>query len=172
MSVFEKDFGGDFLSCVFCHELLKEPRLLPCLHSLCTSCASSRLGKSGECIICPICEDVVDISNLENISLNHWLKNVIDTIDITQNSKGKFCSFCELKGRKQEAVAICLTCFDLLCITCWESRHTFTTLTKDHHVVSIKDVQTGRYDSEIRSNQKIHCSDHKKEYYRFFLQDL
>lgn len=168
MSAFEKDFGGDFLNCVFCHELLKEPKLLPCLHSLCTSCASSRLGKSGECIICPICEDVVDISNLENISLNHWLKNVIDTIDITQNSKGKFCSFCELKGRKQEAVATCLTCKEPLCKTCWESRHTFTTLTKDHHVVSIEDVQTGRYDSEIRSNQKIHCSDHKNEYYRFF----
>lgn len=168
MSVFEKDFGSDFLSCVFCHKILKEPRLLPCLHSLCTSCASSRLGKSGECIICPICEDVVGISNLDNISLNHWLKNVIDTIDTTQNSKGKFCSFCKLKSRKQEAVATCLTCFDLLCKTCWESRHTFTTLTKDHHVVSIEDAQTGRFDSEIRSNQKIHCFDHKKECYRFF----
>ncbi|XP_034327786.1 E3 ubiquitin-protein ligase TRIM56-like [Magallana gigas] len=168
MSAFEKELGEDFLSCVLCRKLLRDPRLLPCLHSVCTSCANSRLRKSGECISCPICEDVEVISSIENTFLNHWLKNVIDIIDITQNSKGKFCSFCKLKGRKQEAVATCLTCLELLCKTCWESRHTFTTLTKDHHVVSIEEVQTGRYHSEIRSNQKIHCSDHNNEYYKFF----
>lgn len=168
MSLFEKDFCSDFLSCVFCHEILKEPRLLPCLHSICTSCASSKLGKSNECIICPICEDVVHISNIEDLTLNHWLNNVINTIDITQNSEERFCSFCKLIGRKQEAVAVCLTCIELLCKTCLESRHTFTTLTKDHHVVSIEEVQTGCYDSEMRSNQTVFCSVHKKEYYKFF----
>nr|XP_034327782.1 E3 ubiquitin-protein ligase TRIM56-like [Crassostrea gigas] len=168
MSVLAKELGDDFLSCVLCQELLKDPRLLPCLHSICNACASFRLDKSDKFITCPICEDMVTIWNVENTYLNPWLKNIISVIKITQNSEGKFCSFCELKGGNQEAVATCLTCFDLLCKTCWESRHTFTTLTKEHHVVSIEEAQSGCYDSEIRSNQTICCSVHKNEYYKFF----
>ena len=159
-------FDDDFLVCVICEKLLNEPRLLPCLHSVCLSCAQSALVGSIMKIRCLKCKEYVTVSDSKNIPSNQWLQNVIDIMNISECSEGMFCTFCELNGKKHEAVARCMTCFNLLCQECWEKYHTFTTQTRNHKVVSLTDLKSGKI--EIKSEHPVLCPDHDSECFRYF----
>ena len=158
----------EFLICVFCQELPQEPRVLSCLHSICAACAKSQLSGSNTWTSCPKCKESLIISDSEKLPPNYWLKNVIDNINITESSERKICTFCKLKGKEREAVAKCLTCYDLLCKECSENFHTFTTQTKDHEVVSITDLRSEQFNREIKSQRQIVCLEHDKEHLRYF----
>ena len=99
-------FDDDFLVCVICEKLLNEPRLLPCLHSVCLSCAQSALVGSIMKIRCLKCKEYVTVSDSKNIPSNQWLQNVIDIMSISECPEGMFCTFCELNGK---------TCLRILC---------------------------------------------------------
>ncbi|XP_061189798.1 E3 ubiquitin-protein ligase TRIM56-like [Saccostrea echinata] len=163
---FESD--EETLTCAICNQLLREPKLLPCLHSICALCTGSIFNGYRKNIYCPICSEECFVTDCESLPLNYWLKNVIATINITKFSEGKLCSFCEFLDERNEAIAKCLTCGDLLCKLCWEHRHTYTTQTRDHQVVSIEDIKSGKYYEEIRLQQNIMCPDHKKEFFRYY----
>ena len=77
-------FDDDFLVCVICEKLLNEPRLLPCLHSVCLSCAQSALVGSIMKIRCLKCKEYVTVSDSKNIHSNQWLQNVIDIMNISE----------------------------------------------------------------------------------------
>ncbi|XP_062571367.1 E3 ubiquitin-protein ligase TRIM56-like [Saccostrea cucullata] len=163
---FETD--EETLTCAICNQLLREPKLLPCLHSICASCTGSIFNGYRKTIYCPICSEEYFVSDCESLPLNYWLKNVIALVNITKFSEGKLCSFCEFLNERNESIARCLTCGDLLCKHCWEHRHTYTTQTRDHQVVSIEDIKSGKYYEKIRSQQNIMCPDHKKEFFRYY----
>ncbi|XP_078319265.1 uncharacterized protein LOC144620934 isoform X2 [Crassostrea virginica] len=75
-----------------------------------------------------------------------------------------------LKGETIDATSRCLTCNDLLCPECAEHRHRSTTLTINHQVVSLVEVNAGKYHDEIRSKQQIPCFEHKGEDLKFFCE--
>ncbi|XP_062596540.1 E3 ubiquitin-protein ligase TRIM56-like [Saccostrea cucullata] len=104
---------------------------------------------------------------LEEIKTNFCLVNMIELI---KNSTGssEFCSFCLLMEEKRPAVSQCLTCLDYLCNECGKMRHAFTRQTRDHKVVSMKDIKTGKFEKEIRLAQKERCSKHADEILAFF----
>lgn len=86
-----------------------------------------------------------------------------DIVNQSKDFSQILCSFCGLFQKKETAVSRCVTCLDFLCDTCAKSRHTFTRQTRNHKIVSLSDIKTGMYDSEIRSRQKMHCPKHVYE---------
>ena len=91
-----------------------------------------------------------------------------DKLNQSKDFFQRLCSFCGLLQKKEAAVSRCVTCLDFLCDTCAKSRHTFTRQTRNHKIVSLSEIKTGMYDSEIRSRQKMRCPKHVYETLQMF----
>lgn len=160
----------EFLTCSICFEIFKEPKTLPCLHSFCKDCidciAQKAAGKAEH--PCPLCREIFRFPSGGAIDFktNFYLKNLIQIVGSAKEIKK--CSFCILNGEDAVASAQCLTCNDFLCPECADHRHRSTTITFNHRVVSLDEISSGKYINEIRSKQRIPCSDHIKEDLRYF----
>ena len=174
MASVESTITEEFLTCSICFEIFKDPKTLPCLHSFCKDCIDN-LTIKGQTKLnahpCPICREkfLISKNGAKDLKTNFCLKNLIEFVTSTKEVK-KPCSFCSLKGEAIDATSRCLTCNDLLCPECAEHRHRSTTLTLHHQVVSLAEVNAGKYHDEIRSKQQIPCSEHKGEDLKFFCE--
>ena len=172
MASIESSLTEEFLTCSICFGIYKDPKTLPCLHSFCKECIDNLTSKGHtKEHPCPICRENFKLpqKGAEDLKTNFCLKNLIEFVTSTKDVK-KPCYFCSLKGENVDATARCLTCNDLLCPECAEHRHRSTTLTLHHQVVSLAEVNAGKYHDEIRSKQQIPCSEHKGEDLRFFCE--
>lgn len=50
----------EHLSCAICLEKLKDPKVLPCLHSYCHNCIA-RLDMTDNVLTCPECRTTVEV---------------------------------------------------------------------------------------------------------------
>lgn len=70
------------LSCPLCHHHLKNPRVLPCLHSFCLSCLQIHVGQARQ-FLCPVCRQLVNHGDksLDNLPLNTYFSGLLDLGD-------------------------------------------------------------------------------------------
>ncbi|KAM5140927.1 transcription intermediary factor 1-beta [Mantella aurantiaca] len=130
----------------------REPQLLPCLHSVCSSCLSPEPADSsaepGAAVVnCPVCKhqclqrDLVD---------NYFLREDLSSDQATETVQR--CTSCE-----DNAIAnsYCVECTEWLCETCVEA-HQRVKYTKDHTVK----VKGG---TQKTSEYTVYCPVHKQE---------
>lgn len=159
-------FTEDFLTCSICCKVYTRPVCLPCCHSFCEVCLQTFIRKSIENdkkILCSICKKT--FKSESRFEYDHALLNLIEELSVKGNL---LCSFCQLRSEQKEVVSKCLTCNELLCDVCSSSRHTFTTLTAYHNVVSYKDFLAGKYEAESTS---IVCKKHPGMNIEFYCRD-
>ncbi|XP_061193376.1 E3 ubiquitin-protein ligase TRIM56-like [Saccostrea echinata] len=158
------------LKCSLCSDFFTDPKTLPCLHTFCKTCILSYMeqDRANKPSKCPVCFETF-IKNLDDIKTNTFLQNMIHLLKTQTECTDLMCSFCKILGDIRPAVSQCLTCLDLLCEECATSRHTYTTITKDHKVVSLREIRTGQHNDEIRSSQCLeNCHLHPNEGLRYF----
>ncbi|XP_054849149.1 transcription intermediary factor 1-beta isoform X2 [Eublepharis macularius] len=151
--------GIDLLEkCGVCRERLRserDPRLLPCLHTVCKECLKTEPAvgggnnKDGQ-VDCPVCKHQCF---LKDIVENYFLRDggtepLGDARDANQ-----CCTSCEDNA---PASSYCVECSEPLCETCVEA-HQRVKYTKDHTVRS-----TGSSKSQERE-KTVYCSVHKHE---------
>uniref|UniRef100_A0A8C8RTG6 Tripartite motif containing 28 n=1 Tax=Pelusios castaneus TaxID=367368 RepID=A0A8C8RTG6_9SAUR len=149
--------------CGVCHERLRaerEPRLLPCLHSVCREClraepapaadGEAANNKEGQVVDCPICKHQC---YLKDIVENYFLRD--SGAEATTDSKdaNQCCTSCDDNA---PATSYCVECSEPLCETCVEA-HQRVKYTKDHTVRS-----TGPSKSK-EGERTVYCSVHKHE---------
>ena len=160
----------NFLTCTICMDIFKTPKILPCLHTFCLECIQKviQTSRSRDEIACPECTQLVHLSTggAEGIKTNVYVSNLVEVMLVKSTENVQF-AFCILSGEKKTPSAKCLDCGDALCQECAE-RHTLTRLTSTHKVITIEDLQGGRYDNDIRTMQEIPCSVHDGELIKFF----
>ena len=63
------------LQCSICHEMFKDPRMLPCQHTFCLECLESvsKLTKDGKTMDCSLCKSTYDLP-LQNIQYIYDVK--------------------------------------------------------------------------------------------------
>lgn len=158
------------LICKVCDKTLQKPRLLPCLHSVCTDCLKRILdtNKTADSIECPHCEESFDVSGYDvtDFPSNEYLITVID-VYFSKHNNDKQCDVCDLKSKKSPAKFRCVDCEDFLCDDCGNV-HSSTRLTFDHQVLSLDELARGSHDDAIRENRKMHCLIHEKEVLDFY----
>lgn len=158
-------FTEDFLTCSICCKVYTKPMCLPCYHVFCESCLQTLIRKSivqDNEPLCPICKKTFNSES--KFEYDHALMNLIEEVSVKGNL---LCSFCQLRSEQKEVVSKCLTCNELLCDVCSSSRHTFTSLTANHKVVSYKDFLAGKYELESTS---IVCKKHPAMNIEFYCQ--
>ncbi|XP_038237039.1 transcription intermediary factor 1-beta isoform X2 [Dermochelys coriacea] len=149
--------------CGVCRERLRaerEPRLLPCLHSVCREClraepaaaadGEAANNKEGQVVDCPVCKHQC---YLKDIVENYFLRD--SGADAATDSKdaNQCCTSCDDNA---PATSYCVECSEPLCETCVEA-HQRVKYTKDHTVRS-----TGPSKSK-EGERTVYCSVHKHE---------
>ncbi|NWW72365.1 TIF1B factor, partial [Climacteris rufus] len=124
--------------CGACRERLspqREPRLLPCLHSVCRGClgaapgpaASDRPGEGEVWMFdCPVCQQQCPLGDIME---NFFLQDS-GTGTAPGQGSGQSCTSCEDNAA---ATSFCLECAEPLCDTCVEA-HQRVRYTRDHTV--------------------------------------
>ncbi|XP_070206249.1 E3 ubiquitin-protein ligase TRIM56-like [Littorina saxatilis] len=144
--------------CSVCHELFKNPKLLPCAHVLCRHCLLSWLASNPEAF-CPLCRGAI-ADPKEKSKTKRW-EEVVDVLpdDVAMAalvestrvlSKDHVCVGC-----KSAAVSICLDCNDMMCQSC-SDLHTRFSAISHHKVEDLSSMTAG----ELAASQPDHCSVH------------
>ena len=112
MASYSEEFNTTSIaSCPACHSLYKNPRLLPCCHSICLECVEiTNKGLSR----CPKCQSVSDLSPdcLPHDATTERVASVQRTMDEMKEWSKVLCTECE---QESKATHFCVTCSQPLC---------------------------------------------------------
>ena len=126
----------DSLTCCICLTMYDScshcPKILPCLHTFCSSCIGSLIKRSNDKIECPICRREAEFA--EALNTNLALQDVVDAV--CDNDKARV--FC-LKHSGEGCFMACSDCYKPLCKVClkhlWKSSH------RKHSIDGIQEVK-------------------------------
>ena len=129
---------SNFLKCSSCCHDYQNPRLLPCLHSLCADCIqklphqinsesqespeNTPNGKVLEQFACPICLSSIILPEEGEFQCNAFLLDLCKLYKYKHDT-GRHCDYCHFAGKTVDAVSLCLNCHDDMCGDCQEAHH-------------------------------------------------
>ena len=131
-------------TCPKCHERFKEPKLLPCNHSVCRDCLSLKKGvRKGRgldyIVTCPACEKEAELTKngLDSLPAAFFKEHMSRScVRLEQVAGGKGCEEC---GQPEaELTSFCRDCERVLCGECRGAHGRLRSLS-DHVVVEIEE---------------------------------
>nr|XP_020457068.1 transcription intermediary factor 1-alpha-like isoform X2 [Monopterus albus] len=154
----------------------REPKLLPCLHSLCKRCLpapyrsaeprgdpQSRVDNSKPlgAIRCPVCrQECWELDVLDNF----FVKESAEVPSSTVEKTSQVCMSCD---DNTEATGYCVECVEFLCVTCIEA-HQRVKFTRDH---TIRQKEEMSPEAVVISTQRpVFCNIHKQEPLKLFCE--
>lgn len=163
----------DDTNCVACKKPISDPRLLPCLHSMCYTCvktASSQAGGSmlfaehmsadQTVVLCPVCNEAFPVPTGGFLE-NSYLIRKITKRDL-RNKFGNAPKYdCEVCDKKEVAEHYCDDCGDFLCPECSNFHRTFKA-TKGHTINDLSAITLEEsIDMKSKGMQKMaKCPEH------------
>ncbi len=148
-----------FLTCQICLEPFTQPKILPCLHTFCKACLEPCIRNASQrsTLACPTCRNPTPIppGGTHEFKTNFFVLSLQDVMT-SQNVTDKNCDNC---NENMAAMARCLECRDFLCKRCCDA-HKLTKVTRNHHSVTIAELQSGRFERELRESLPILCEVH------------
>ncbi|XP_058011904.1 protein PML-like isoform X2 [Ahaetulla prasina] len=153
LTVMNEEF--QFLLCDRCHAEVPYPKLLPCLHNLCSQCLEGN-NPTDLCVICgtPHFHLAEAPETLNNVFFANLQAKFSIYRKVTR-SRSPVCDNC-----KKEAEFWCSTCEEFLCLLCFRSHQRY--LKKDSHEARpLKDFQAQSckdFLSTIRKPNTMFCS--------------
>ncbi|XP_028401629.1 tripartite motif-containing protein 45-like [Dendronephthya gigantea] len=158
----------EHLTCSVCLEQLKDPKVLPCLHSFCHKCIVNiaKKGKSNN-INCPECRKLVQLDNPDNPSnlpSNFFVNNLLATMALTDEEKEQKIQ-CDNCTDENSAATRCEECAVFLCSYCSEF-HRKSRGTKHHLLTTLQELKSGV--GPLRVAEKIRCQKHKDEMIKLY----
>uniref|UniRef100_A0A8D2J1P6 Uncharacterized protein n=1 Tax=Varanus komodoensis TaxID=61221 RepID=A0A8D2J1P6_VARKO len=149
-----------FLLCERCREDIHSPKLLPCLHSLCTTC----LEENKPIGLCPICGTAhTQNADAPQIQKNLLFANLQAKLNIYRKVVGGKRIICD--NCKKDGEFWCSECEEFICRTCFESHQRYLKR-ENHEAKSLKDLQmesSRDFLASIRKQSTMLCSrkDHR-----------
>ncbi|KAL3871011.1 hypothetical protein ACJMK2_039035 [Sinanodonta woodiana] len=139
------------LTCPVCLEYYKDPRVLPCQHSLCKSCLVALLSKKetdSNCDLqCPCCRYNFHAENEAHIDVlpkNFTLASIVCKFQASvQKDKVVPCDLCD-EDQKGRAIKKCLQCQLYYCKICVQQLHPKKGALANHMLVHIVDAEVGK----------------------------
>ncbi|XP_004714924.1 tripartite motif-containing protein 45 [Echinops telfairi] len=176
--------------CPSCLGLFKAPKLLPCLHTVCTTCleqlepfsvvdvrgGDSDTSSEGSLfqepkprsprpqigILCPVCDAQVDlpVGGVKALTVDHLAMNDVMLESLRGEGQGLVCDLCS----DREVEKRCQTCKANLCHFCCQA-HRRQKKTMYHTMVDLKDLK-----GYSRIGKPILCPTHPAEELRLFCE--
>ncbi|XP_006899640.1 PREDICTED: tripartite motif-containing protein 45-like isoform X2 [Elephantulus edwardii] len=176
--------------CPLCMRLFKVPRLLPCLHTVCTTCleqlepfsvvdlrgGDSDTSSEGSIfqelkprtplpqigILCPVCDAQVDlpVGGVKSLTIDHLAMNDVMLESLRGEGQGLVCDLCS----DREVEKRCHTCKANLCHFCCQA-HRRQKKTANHAMVDLKDLK-----GYSQIGKPILCPAHPAEELKLFCE--
>ena len=160
-----------FITCPVCKKFYSNPKILPCLDTICSSC----LTQNGNSIRCPICSStsLVPAGGCEKLPDNMLIRKMLEIVrPVPAPSLDKFCDVCsdEQGGSSDHgshrcvdtnntAETFCVECEQNLCSSCG-NMHRKVKATRSHTLVGICDQGGSKSTSKSRVSR---CEHHPSE---------
>ncbi|XP_060134975.1 protein PML-like isoform X2 [Zootoca vivipara] len=156
-----------FLLCESCHGEVRSPKLLPCLHNLCTQCLEET-QPTGHCAICRA-------PYPPELQCNMFFANLQSQLSIYQRisqSQGLACSC----SSEREAVFWCSECDWLFCDGVCSKNHDRVKKNSPHEVKTLKnlqDVSSAEFLAGTRKQSAMNCPkiNHNNDTARFYCNE-
>ncbi|XP_033113237.1 tripartite motif-containing protein 2-like [Anneissia japonica] len=161
-----------FLQCPIHLERFINPKMLPCLHSVCYDCLEQWVEKKDGILECPECRKEHPIPNdgLKGLPDNFHVNNLIEFLQkVGGKSRGNVegesaTHTCGLCKKSDEVELWCIDCAFYLCTTCIPIHNT---MAGDHDTLPIEEFD------KLSDSQKIHlkpvyCNKHPKFKVEYF----
>lgn len=171
LSEFLVNLKGKF-TCYYCKGSLNNPKILPCLHSICCGCLRrlemENLG--AERARCPSCKAIIELpegANIDSLPSPLYLNRLQEMIRIRNNNPELACGSCD---RKAAAVSYCFDCRCLVCASCVEV-HARIKVMKFHRVAELKEFSSKDLPVLIQAPLSCLQDGHKQEALDQFCKD-
>ena len=154
------------LKCAICLEYLRDPKLLPCLHSYCKRCLLG-VKPNGNQIKCPKCRSChkIPYGGMEGFPQDQVLANSLQMIEFQSNDKKKAIP-CNMCTEDDPATAHCSTCGNFLCEFCLKY-HKRQVNYRSHKTISLDELDKESIRSLDRPN---HCDSHIGEALKLYCE--
>ena len=158
---------GDVSECPICTEMIKDSKILPCIHTFCQKCLEQlwKTKKAGDKVPCPVCRMEFDFpaGGVPQLPKNFFVEKLLDAQNCQSNMNvsNLTCDICSSLRNEKNKVIIsaaekhCLDCRQNLCSHCAKI-HLVTKGLEQHQVNLIEES------TERSSNPPVkHCDQHK-----------
>lgn len=147
----------NYMHCVACGDSFEEtdPRILPCLHSMCLSCVENMVEQGSSA--CPLCFEVLElnVSSTKFLPSDRRRKFVSELLKIkTNGSTDLLCCKCQ----KNTALVRCRDCEKYLCEKCIKDHDIFT---NNHKLITFVDIKNKAVKELIAP---LHCQQHGNQF--------
>ena len=133
------DIDDEFIICSACNKEYDEngrfPKLLPCLHTLCTKCVDASVR--GTLVRCGVCQEDHKLSSNTEILPDSTMRNMMNLIKIQRKPSLILCSDCPDSNNGAD---FCKECHVFLCLEC-TSAHKRTQITRKHVIIPLDDLK-------------------------------
>ncbi|XP_077862044.1 E3 ubiquitin-protein ligase TRIM71-like [Saccoglossus kowalevskii] len=155
-----------FLSCSICLEILKDPKLLPCLHTFCQKCLVDFKDDSGGVLSCKTCKIQCD-TPIQELKSNFFISSLLDRFQrqklLSTDQHSLTCEICQEKT----ATHRCVDCPQFCCDVCVTIHGRIPAL-RSHEVLTIDEYKEKESRCYLMVQSKVFCSDHKDTYLEFY----
>ena len=105
---------------------------------------------------CPTClmDFILPTNGVRGIKTNAFIVGLQEIV-FSQSNGDKFCNNCETSS----ATFRCLDCRHYLCRGC-RNAHNWLKITRNHHVMTLCELQSGKYQGELKRQLQIKCDIH------------
>ncbi|CAH1782165.1 unnamed protein product [Owenia fusiformis] len=166
----------EVLTCPICLELLTDPKVTPCMHTICCGCLDKWINQKGqEKCPCPVCTIEFDppTGGAKGLKGNYILNDMLDTLrrrlKKESDSTIRHCDICLNEDEKVKATSKCIDCDQYICKACTKS-HIYTKVLKDHKVIQL--TGDDRKDTnallEMIPKRMKFCAFHPDEQLKFY----
>lgn len=164
------------LTCAICIHRLKDPKVLPCLHTFCKEClVDATRGKTQA--NCPKCRETHPLpeGGVAKLLTNFAANSLLELLQVheaegdlqAEDRDGEKALRCESGLDETDAAARCLDCNIYLCQPCW-IMHKKLVVTQKHKTVSLSEIK----DAGEKCLHKPHyCAEHVDEVLKLYCQD-
>lgn len=159
----------DFSICCLCQETLKRPKLLDCMHSVCSHCLSEYIDKTAlqaglRKFPCPSCDMEIELpagnfigNCVDFFADDRFMMKLVEMKEAVKDDK--CCDICVRHDESVVATHWCMDCSDALCESCLKV-HLHVKVTSSHTVVSLDEMKQLPLDVLMKKKNKIPCDRH------------
>ena len=142
----------DKIICPICLETIREPKLLPCIHTFCLRCLQTLCDDNdpGDEVPCPVCRQlfVVPDEGVKDLTTNFFMIQLLQVNQSEISNAGPaegttLCEVCSELDVETVSTSYCVECTQHFCDKC-SLIHRKQKATKSHQVVDGKDKPSSK----------------------------